>query len=67
MKEVVYTTAVTFSKKDIVMNGIGEAIHSAMMQMLHNAHGQFADLICSDLRDQDNNYQFILTIRPLEG
>lgn len=66
MKEVVYNTAIKFTKKELIMCGIGECIQASVSALLNNARSQFADLILQDLKDENNNFQFVLTIKRLD-
>ncbi len=67
MNEIIRSTALTFSKRDICKQGIRNLIETVLMHLMRGSEDAFADHISEDLKDFDNNYQFILTIKELEN
>lgn len=65
MKEITYNTAITMTKKDLIKNGISYVLEPISSSLFHACKNEFLDLILEDLKDEGNDYQFILTIKQL--
>ena len=67
MRELTANTTFTFSKRDLITDGIYELFHPALNNLKNKLAKDLVNLIIADLRDVDNNFQFILTVKKLEN
>lgn len=66
MKEIVYSTAVTFSEKELIINGLEHCIEASLQALTHAATDKFVNLVIKNLKEEDNRYQFTLKIKSLD-
>ena len=69
MREVTASTTITVSKRELVQDGTGHhsAVYKAVYLLQEKIHRDLVNMILSDLKDVDNNFQFELTIKKLEN
>jgi hypothetical protein len=67
MESMVFNTAVSMSKREIVSHGIQGMLDVGIDALRDTSQEGFLNLVCSDLRNENNLYQFILTINKLEN
>jgi hypothetical protein len=67
MREVTSSTAFTVSKRELLTNGIAYITFPAINALKDKIEKDLVNMIFSDLKDVDNNFQFILTIKKLEN
>ncbi len=65
MKEVIANTAISLSKKELVTNGVLGCVEASVVALMRHLGDKFVDMILEDLKEE-NTYQFVLTIKPLE-
>ena len=63
VNEINVNTCFTFTKKDVVKNGMSHVFEAASESLCDKIEPEFLELILDDLKEIDNTYQFILTIK----
>tara|TARA_R110000868_G_C10972576_1_gene770504 strand:- start:31869 stop:32108 length:240 start_codon:yes stop_codon:yes gene_type:complete len=66
MSEVTSNTAFTFSKKEVLRHGLRNALEPTTQALMHQIEDKFVDLVTSELQDDGNCYQFVLSVKKME-
>ena len=67
MDEIISNCVLSLSKKELYKIGIRNMMDAAVRQLMRESEDKFADVTCDKLKDFDNMYQFILTIKEVNG
>ena len=65
MNEIIFNTVISFSKKEIVKNGIKESLDAIAGSFANAVISKYVDMISEDLKDEENIYQFILSVNKV--
>lgn len=57
----------TFSRKDVLKHGLRRALEPSVESLMHNIEESFVDLVDENLQEENNQYQFVLTVKKFEA
>lgn len=63
INEVNSSSVFTFSRKDVLKHGLRKALEPSVESLMHHIEDNFVDLVDEQLQEEDNQYQFILTVK----
>ena len=63
ISEVKSSSVFTFSRKDVLKHGLRKAIEPSVEALKHNIEEGLVDLVDENLQEEENQYQFILTVK----
>jgi hypothetical protein len=66
VSEIVYSTAIGFSKKEIFKYGINPTIEASLKSLGSAIEEEYIDLIAENLDENNNVFQFTLTIKRID-
>lgn len=61
--EVNSSSIFTFSRKDVLKHGLRKALEPSVEALKHNIEDGLVDLVDENLQEDENQYQFILTVK----
>lgn len=63
ISEVKSSSVFTFSRKDVLKHGLRKALEPSVEALKHNIEDGLVDLVDENLQEEENQYQFILTVK----
>lgn len=63
ISEVKSSTIFSFSRKDVLKHGLRRALEPSVETLTHNIEHGLVDLVDENLQEDENQYQFILTVK----
>lgn len=63
ISEATSSTVFGFSRKDVLKYGLRQALEPSMMALKNHIEDSFVDFVDENLQEEDNQYQFILTVK----
>ena len=63
LSEVTSSTVFSFSRKDVLKHGLRRALEPSVEALTHNIEDGLVDLVDENLQEDENQYQFILTVK----
>lgn len=66
MNEITFNTLRIFGRKELILQGIESILETAAFSLANSVKPKLVDLISEDLKEENNKYQFILTVKKIE-
>ena len=66
ISEATSSTVFGFSRKDVLKYGLRQALVPSIEALKNHIEDNFVDFVDANLQEEDNQYQFILTIKKIE-
>lgn len=65
-KELNFNTSFSMSKKEFYTHGLKPVIEASLNQLFNVSLDNFISMVNENLKDEGNQYQFVLTIRKID-
>ena len=63
ISEINSSSVFSFSRKDVLKHGLRRALEPSVEALKNNIEDNLVDLVDENLLEEDNQYQFILTVK----